>query len=183
MTATKQTLSIEQTLILMRFKKPELFPHKRGGEPSKKGHLLCYGNCNIDKCKVAKSICLNCGYLECWFCGEDWASIIDELLIPLNMDGNGIYACRNCFSFNDDHYKELTDEEFEIIISKPIGKFRSDRIFNRCSKMGCIKSSRSEYGAMKKIRQCKNCQKEFCRHHFLVNFKFCGDCFKRRDEI
>lgn len=72
-------------------------PHNRGKfEANEDGELLCNGHCNWYECVFADHpiVCQNCGYLECWNCGEEFLAGIDNIYPEI--EGLGLDFCRNC---------------------------------------------------------------------------------------
>lgn len=77
----------------------KLIPHTKGEhEPSSKGVYLCNGHCRwvLHGCWQSGLICLNCGYVECTSCAEDFFNELEEKVLP-HTEGYGIANyCRNC---------------------------------------------------------------------------------------
>lgn len=76
---------------------------------------LCGGWCSWNDCNQAKWICLNCGYVECERCSEDY----EELISTDEQEGWGLTFCRKCgLTITDEfpdawHNKETLELEYD----------------------------------------------------------------------
>ena len=77
----------------------EKIPHTLGDHrPNLKEVLLCNGHCGwgCGECNSPDWLCLNCGYVECHGCAEDFFMDIEEKLMP-ELEGHGTANyCRCC---------------------------------------------------------------------------------------
>ena len=75
-------------------------PHSLGEHPpNSEGEYICNGHCNWkDGCGQFPWICIKCGYIECYGCGEDFIYTLEELLPEY--EGHGYDYCRGCGAHN-----------------------------------------------------------------------------------